>query len=341
MDELEGARPLSVMEGRGPQDFAVALGGVLIPYALDNDLLVFHMEASKGRSYLCPSCRAPLVFKKGDVKVQHFAHATDPKAFGCSPETVLHKTAKRLLCEWVNAGKQLKAKYRCFCGDWFTRDFATATGFSAEEEHRLASGHRADVAVLKSGKVHGVIEVFVSHRVDEAKALALPKPWVEVDALHVLSPYSDRGILRSIRAPDISWPVCEKCSRLMWWMGTEYWDPVDFSIYRPKAHTCWSCKEPTVVFLWEGKRLFETRKPPDPIPEALMLVELEMTRTSGYDMKTKTRSTWRRRYWASHCHLCMQPQGDYYAHGEGNMEDILWGRFGDRGVVVPEGVNNG
>lgn len=51
---------------------------------------------------ICPSCRRPLVARKGRIKVHHFAHQADPTQ-SCNPrvalESALHKFAKQVLIE--------------------------------------------------------------------------------------------------------------------------------------------------------------------------------------------------------------------------------------------------
>ena len=58
-----------------------------------------------------PRCGHPLVARQGDVKVWHFAHASDRRGLPCSGgESGLHKYAKQVLCESIGKVVQLPHK---------------------------------------------------------------------------------------------------------------------------------------------------------------------------------------------------------------------------------------
>jgi competence CoiA-like predicted nuclease len=68
---------------------------LLVPVALDNNRSLIKPEsAEKGNNYFCPACGEPVILKKGDVRVPHFAHKISET---CNQETIIHKTAKLLI----------------------------------------------------------------------------------------------------------------------------------------------------------------------------------------------------------------------------------------------------
>ena len=68
-------------------------------YALLDGKLVHISEVEKGKNCncICPSCRKPLIAKKGKKKAHHFCH---PQNETCeyAYETALHMLAKEILC---------------------------------------------------------------------------------------------------------------------------------------------------------------------------------------------------------------------------------------------------
>ena len=75
--------------------------GVLLPFGQASDgRLVRASEVPAGLSCgcSCPACGAPLVARRGGVRVAHFAHAVD-RACASAHETMLHKLAKQLISD--------------------------------------------------------------------------------------------------------------------------------------------------------------------------------------------------------------------------------------------------
>jgi hypothetical protein len=75
--------------------------GVRLPYGkASNGRLVRASEVPTGLGCgcSCPACGAPLVARQGDVRIAHFAHATD-RACAAAHETTLHRLAKQLIAD--------------------------------------------------------------------------------------------------------------------------------------------------------------------------------------------------------------------------------------------------
>ncbi len=75
--------------------------GVLLPYGEASDgRLVRASEVPAGLECgcSCPACGAPLVARRGEMRVAHFAHATD-RTCASAQETMLHKLAKQMIAD--------------------------------------------------------------------------------------------------------------------------------------------------------------------------------------------------------------------------------------------------
>jgi hypothetical protein len=164
--------------------------GLAVPWALTpDDRLIQPEDHVAGTPVRCPGCLKDLRVRGGPgTRVQrHFAHP--PDSF-CSPETILHKAAKRqivlTLQRWLERkGPAVEVQSVCpepRCGRSFLWPFKP-TADQVTEEHRLPSGRVADVAVLRDGMPIAIVEIFATHAVDDQKALDLGGlPCAELDA---------------------------------------------------------------------------------------------------------------------------------------------------------------
>ncbi len=80
------------------------MGSIKIPLAIDDlGILTKIDDATRGTDYYCLACNMPVIVRKGDIKIHHFAHKASDF---CSQETVIHKTAKmlfqKLVSNWKN-----------------------------------------------------------------------------------------------------------------------------------------------------------------------------------------------------------------------------------------------
>ena len=75
--------------------------GVLLPYGQASDgrlVRASEVPAGLGCGCTCPACGAPLVARRGGVRIAHFAHAVD-RACASAHETMLHRLAKQLIAD--------------------------------------------------------------------------------------------------------------------------------------------------------------------------------------------------------------------------------------------------
>jgi len=164
---------------------------------------VMARQAREGLEYRCPGCAGPLLLKRGAVRAPHFAHKT---TLGCSPETALHQGVKNWICLVLQKRLARKRapdpKLRVPCeGPRWRREQrlgdpcpgkawlrVSELAFDEVAEERMTpDGLRPDVLLLHQGAPVLAIEVLVTHAVDAAKAARTSCPWVELNALQVLS----------------------------------------------------------------------------------------------------------------------------------------------------------
>lgn len=139
-------------------------------YALRDGKLVHISAVERGLkcNCICPECNAPLVARKGEKVMHHFAHHTQTDC-RCTGESVLHLAAKNLLSQ---ANKMVvPAVFVKFPGssryDELIRGPTEILIDHVELEKHFGS-LTPDVVVYSKGKFF-FVEIFVTHRVDEAK----------------------------------------------------------------------------------------------------------------------------------------------------------------------------
>ena len=189
-----------------------------VPWALTpDDRLIQPDDHIAGTPVRCPGCLKELRARGGPgTRVQrHFAHP--PDSF-CSPETILHKAAKRqivlTLGRWLgDEGPAVEVRSVCpesRCGRSFLHPFKPSAD-QVLEEHRLPSGRVADVAVLRAGEPIAIVEIFATHAVDDQKALDLGGlPCAELDAEAALK----NPLLWEPNPARRRHPRCPDCARI-------------------------------------------------------------------------------------------------------------------------------
>ena len=137
-----------------------------IPFAIRHGTLVHVSEVVSGlqSDCLCPVCQTPLIARKGNRRVHHFAHAIEPT---CNPETLLHVLGKWIIrdriAKSITSGKPIELQWQCSECSRYHQKVLTDHVTHVVEEHPL-HGIRPDLALLNaSGKVTAIIEVVVSH----------------------------------------------------------------------------------------------------------------------------------------------------------------------------------
>ncbi len=168
-----------------------AVASFVVPYARDaRGALVAPDEAERTRAYRCPECDGAVDLHAGARKRRHFHHRTGT---ACSSESVAHRTATELVADAVRrwragegpAPRFVRGRAADGC-DHSAEQAAPSKVIDAACEHRLPSGRVVDVVLLARGGIPvAAVEVCRTHEVDADKRLALPLPWIEVDAVQV------------------------------------------------------------------------------------------------------------------------------------------------------------
>ncbi len=168
---------------------------VRIPFALKGEELVSISQVKSGLACgcICPECKAPLIARKGEVNIHHFAHSSSDEQESCTRafETSIHKMAKQILEEEgyirlpefdaVASEKDLKDRVH------YERECVEAKGtrrFSKVEVEYWFDDIRPDVLVYGQSGAPIMIEVYVTHKVDQEKHRKIEEkgiPTVEID----------------------------------------------------------------------------------------------------------------------------------------------------------------
>lgn len=170
---------------------------LLIPYALDGAGRWVSPAVAGGLPgpWSCPECRQRVVrvrdhMARGSPRQTHFRHvvASDCAA---TAESVLHRWAADMICEQARRAAASEERWPNIihrCERCSTRRTLGIPGMGsvrdAAREFRLDSGRVADVALLDAAGVPVfVVEVYVTHPVDDEKRADLLVPWCEIEAL--------------------------------------------------------------------------------------------------------------------------------------------------------------
>lgn len=137
----------------------------------------------------CPACGEPLLAKKGEVNVQHFAHLAGSNC-ATGAETALHLAAKQMVADrlWLRLPElpvQVTRSDRQ-CGPFIANNTFTdpeTWRFDRVALEMAVGGRQPDAVGFVSEVAHGV-EIRVTHAVDAAKQAdlaAMRLPSIEVD----------------------------------------------------------------------------------------------------------------------------------------------------------------
>jgi len=276
-----------------------------IPYALgpDGDL-VSAEKAGRGAVYCCPSCKRSVSLRKGEHRISHFAHM---KNSDCSSESVIHKTAKRLIVEAVEEiarGGSVTLKLLCENCDAATARSIGRKSLTRAEEEVVIGDYRVDVVAFLDENPALCIEVRNTSEVTLEKAQGLGCYWIELDAYDVVN---DSRLWRPV-ASALKPVLCESCkeeARETIGVLDKYGYPrgICSTFFRPcqspyivALEECWKCKERIPVFWWDGVP-FAQDTPPEPRP-----------RTIQYRYSKQYGGS----YWMNTCPRCRGSQGDNF-----------------------------
>ena len=180
-------------------------------------------NANKGMKYKykCLNCNEDVIVKQGDQIAWHFAHKTEGKC-ECTPESQIHKNAKKLLKHILDTKIKLTIFDKCKCNK-FTVIPEISDKSEIIIEYKFSHNDNtkfADVAYLDdNGKISYIFEIYYSHKTNESDR---PEPWFELDAKDLIDKFNNSDSksieIRCIREKkcddcNVQKPEMEKCRR--------------------------------------------------------------------------------------------------------------------------------
>jgi hypothetical protein len=139
---------------------------ILYKYAEDNNGKIIHINnALLGENYYCPECKEKFIFKKGEIRQQHFAH--NNTSSNCTGEGYLHKTFKKMLLELIrdHINKKLPLNINWDCNICKNKHNGNLVGEikDVKDEYNLEIC-RPDIALInEAGIVPIIIEIVYKH----------------------------------------------------------------------------------------------------------------------------------------------------------------------------------
>lgn len=175
--------------------------------ALDNGEYVSPYNAEKGRRYTCLcGCGGPLIFRKGEKNVPHFAHKPGERhcefSYDHPGESEIHKMTKYIIVDLLRKRKIKKVVRSCLKGCTYDVKIDYEEGDEVIDEYPIGNKYQVDVAVINNGKIKYIFEVYNTHKTTRET----PEPWFEIDANKFLKDDNVHCIRRDI---------CSSCLRRM------------------------------------------------------------------------------------------------------------------------------
>ena len=133
------------------------------PFGLYQDTIYHISEANKEYDYICPECRKELIQRKGEIKIHHFSHKSNPEN-NCSSESSLHKYAKQVIAET----KRIRVKNPFLSHSYLIFD-------KVEVEKPLLNGLIRPDLIGYIGEEKYLIEIKVTHGIGEEKLELIKK----------------------------------------------------------------------------------------------------------------------------------------------------------------------
>jgi len=266
---------------------------LLIPWGERAGQLV-HVDAvasGSGCGCVCPSCGDPLVAKKGESRIHHFAHY---RGATCNPETLLHQVGKRLLFERIVAslgsGVAIPIRWTCeHCHEEHEGNLIKkATGVVLEKS---LGPCRPDVTLIDgNGSPVALLEIVVSHRPDPTVLAYAAERRIPLAEFHMagtgdLDHITESEVLIPTKMDLCMRPRCPKCGK--------YLQKASLHVIGAR---CWKCDRAMKAALLTG--LGGVRG-----PEALTEQERAVARENGVVLRLERGNT-RRGQWKRMTNAC-------------------------------------
>jgi hypothetical protein len=143
---------------------------IKLPFGLKDGVLVEVSQVERGLDCgcYCPSCHQPLIARKGNKSIHHFAHYNTQEC-SAALETTIHKAAKQILEKHKKIKiPSVKTKIGAALGDEITLFEEQTVNFDKVYTESLLDNIVPDVIVEYNNRTL-IIEIAVTHPVDEEK----------------------------------------------------------------------------------------------------------------------------------------------------------------------------
>ncbi len=168
--------------------------------------------ADKKNKYKCPECEIDVIFKKGKIKIPHFAHKVSEikcTFYDKPSESQIHKEAKILMKSILDNKKDLMFYRKCTDCDhtkYITIKYNENTKAVIEYKFNYNDSNKsADVALIDDNNIKYIFEICYKNKTNETNR---PEPWFEIDAVFLIKNINENNDynLECIRNYN-----CEKC----------------------------------------------------------------------------------------------------------------------------------
>ena len=152
--------------------------------------------ANKTDKYVCPNCNEDVMFKKGLIKIPHFAHYKDNDNkcdyYNNPCESQIHKDAKFLLQFLLQNNYNITIYRECInCNN--TKNFIINNNEVINKE--IITEYRfnyqglkiADVAYIENKTLKYIFEIYNKHKTIETIETSRPEPWFEINTTDLLN----------------------------------------------------------------------------------------------------------------------------------------------------------
>ncbi|MGC8757805.1 MAG: competence protein CoiA family protein [Caldisericaceae bacterium] len=281
---------------------------ILFPVALNSKgELCYAREAPKGEKYYCTECKNEMILRRSEtgIKRPHFAHKKlSPE---CYPETVLHNTYKKLLFErLMNAIKDNRPLYM----EWGCNickgehKVNLVENIDSVELESYLGDYKPDIVLLKQGKPISVIEIIVTHELQENAEKYYTSEKISIIKIFLESDEEIYKIKGDILKPTLveyctKLPRCQNCGN--------YMEPKYLNITTAE---CWKCGFPyKAAWITTGNDVGIAYG-----PEGFSEREIKIAAEKGVIIEERYSKTMDEKYNANICPHCGSFMGKFFIH---------------------------